>query len=58
MLQCLENATAGAPDSRRSREVFAIRDVLGEVPDLWPLLRTPAFGKPTSSDLSWRLPLG
>ncbi len=45
MLKCLENATAGAPDARRSREVFAIRNVLGEVPDLLPLLHTPALCK-------------
>lgn len=43
MLRCVEKAPASSPNFRRSKEVFAIRDLLGEVPDLWPLLDTPAL---------------
>ena len=37
LLRCLESAT-GDPSSPETPEVFALRDLMGEVPDLWPLL--------------------
>ena len=40
MLQCLEAAPVSGPNFRRSQDVFAIRNLLGEVPGLWPLLDT------------------
>ena len=40
MLQCLEAAPVSGPNFRRSHDVFAIRNLLGEVPGLWPLLDT------------------
>ena len=40
LLCCVENAPASGPNFRRSQEVFAIRNLLGEVPALWPLLVT------------------
>ncbi|HEX8330944.1 MAG TPA: phytanoyl-CoA dioxygenase family protein [Hymenobacter sp.] len=43
MLQCLEAATTNGANFRRSQDLFAIRDLLGEVPALWPLLHTPAL---------------
>jgi len=54
LLECVESAPVCGPNFRRSRELFAIRDLLGEVPGLWPLLNTatlrgllaPFFTKP------------
>jgi hypothetical protein len=43
LLHCLEAAPAAGPNFRRSQDVFAIRNLLGEVPALWPLLDTPAL---------------
>ena len=43
LLACLEAAPAAGPNFRRSQDVFAIRNLLGEIPALWPLLDTPAL---------------
>ncbi|WP_460553185.1 phytanoyl-CoA dioxygenase family protein [Hymenobacter daeguensis] len=43
LLHAIECAPAGGPNFRRSQDVFAIRDLLGEVPALWPLLDTAAL---------------
>lgn len=43
LLHCLEAAPAAGPNFRRSQDVFAIRNLLGEIPALWPLLDTPAL---------------
>ncbi|WP_206680687.1 phytanoyl-CoA dioxygenase family protein [Hymenobacter polaris] len=43
ILACIEAAPAAGPSFRRSQDVFAIRNLLGEVPGLWPLLDTPAL---------------
>ena len=43
LLRCIEDAPASGPNFRRSQEVFAIRALLAEIPDLWPLLDTPAL---------------
>ncbi len=43
LLRSVENAPASGPNFRRSQEVFAIRDLLGEVPGLWPLLATESL---------------
>ena len=43
MLACLESAPAAGSNFRRSQDVFAIRNLLGEIPALWPLLDTPAL---------------
>lgn len=43
LLACLATAPAAGPNFRRSQDVFAIRNLLGEVPALWPLLATPAL---------------
>jgi ectoine hydroxylase-related dioxygenase (phytanoyl-CoA dioxygenase family) len=43
LLRCLESTAASGSNFRRSRELFAIRDLLGEVPALWPLLNTPVL---------------
>ena len=40
VLRCIEEAPVSGPNFRRSQEVFAIRDLLGEVPALWLLLDT------------------
>ncbi|MBO2007478.1 phytanoyl-CoA dioxygenase family protein [Hymenobacter negativus] len=40
LLQAVENAPVSGPNFRRSQEVFAIRNLVGEVPELWPLLAT------------------
>jgi hypothetical protein len=40
LLRCVEEAPTSGPNFRRSQEVFAIRNLLGEVPGLWPLLAT------------------
>ena len=40
LLACIESAPASGPNFRRSQEVFAIRNLLGEVPALGPLLAT------------------
>jgi len=38
LLRVVESAAGSGLNFRRSQEVFAIRDLLGEVPGLWPLL--------------------
>jgi hypothetical protein len=43
LLACIEGAPAASPNFRRSQDVFAIRNLLGEVPALGPLLATPAL---------------
>ena len=43
LLHCLESAPAVGPNFRRSQDVFAIRNLLGQIPALWPLLHTPAL---------------
>ena len=43
LLHCLEAAPAAGPNFRRSQDVFAIRNLLGEVPALGPLLDTAAL---------------
>ena len=43
LLCCIEAAPAAGPNFRRSQDVFAIRNLLGEVPALWPLLDTAAL---------------
>ncbi|WP_426059100.1 phytanoyl-CoA dioxygenase family protein [Hymenobacter sp. B1770] len=40
LLHCIESAPGSGPNFRRSQELFAIRNVVGEVPELWPLLDT------------------
>ncbi|GAA4497430.1 hypothetical protein GCM10023172_12370 [Hymenobacter ginsengisoli] len=41
LLACIESAPAASANFRRSKDVFAIRNLLGEIPSLWPLLDTP-----------------
>ena len=41
LLTCIEGAPAAGPNFRRSQDVFAIRNLLGEIPELLPLLNTP-----------------
>jgi ectoine hydroxylase-related dioxygenase (phytanoyl-CoA dioxygenase family) len=43
LLRTVETAPTSGPNFRRSQEVFAIRNLLGEVPELWPLLHTVAL---------------
>jgi hypothetical protein len=43
LLACIEEAPAAGPNFRRSQDVFAIRNLLGEIPALGPLLATPAL---------------
>jgi len=43
LLACVESAPAAGPNFRRSQDVFAIRNLLGEIPALRPLLATPAL---------------
>jgi hypothetical protein len=43
LLACIEGAPAAGPSFRRSQDVFAIRNLLGEIPALVPLLATPAL---------------
>jgi hypothetical protein len=43
LVRCIEAAPAAGPNFRRSQDVFAIRNLLGEVPALWPLLNTSAL---------------
>ncbi|MGI4740038.1 MAG: phytanoyl-CoA dioxygenase family protein [Janthinobacterium lividum] len=43
LLQCIEGAPAASPNFRRNQDVFAIRNLLSEVPALWPLLDTSAL---------------
>jgi len=43
LLACVESAPAANPNFRRSQDVFAIRNLLGEIPALGPLLATPAL---------------
>ncbi len=45
LLSCIEAAPAAGPNFRRSQDVFAIRNLLGEVPALWPLLDTAPLRK-------------
>ncbi len=43
LLHAVESAPASGPNFRRSQEVFAIRNLLGEVPALGPLLATESL---------------
>lgn len=43
LLACVESAPAANPNFRRSQDVFAMRNLLGEIPALGPLLATPAL---------------
>ena len=43
LLQAVESAAGSGPNFRRSQEVFAIRNLLGEIPGLWPLLDSVAL---------------
>ncbi|GAB3846232.1 phytanoyl-CoA dioxygenase family protein [Hymenobacter terrigena] len=43
LLHAVESVASDGPNFRRSQEVFAIRELLKEIPDLWPLLDTPAL---------------
>ena len=43
LLACVEHAPAASSNFRRSQDVFAIRNLLGEIPALGPLLATPAL---------------
>ena len=43
LLQCIECAPAVGASFRRSQEVFAIRNLVGEIPTLFPLLATRAL---------------
>ncbi|MBJ6142652.1 phytanoyl-CoA dioxygenase family protein [Hymenobacter sp. BT559] len=43
LLHCIEAAPAASPNFRRSQDLFAIRNLLGEIPALWPSLDTPAL---------------
>lgn len=40
LLHCVESTSAASPNFRRNQDVFAIRNLLGEIPALWPLLDT------------------
>lgn len=40
LLHCIESAPVASPNFRRSQEVFAIRNLLGEIAALWSLLDT------------------
>lgn len=42
-LRTVEKAPVSGPNFRRSQEVFAIRNLVGEVPELWPQLHTAAL---------------
>lgn len=41
LLHCIESAPVAGPNFRRSQDVFAIRNLVGEIPELLPLLNTP-----------------
>ncbi|AHJ97281.1 phytanoyl-CoA dioxygenase family protein [Hymenobacter swuensis] len=41
LLRTIESTEANSANFRRNQDVFAIRDLLGEVPQLWPQLLTP-----------------
>ncbi|MDO7849751.1 phytanoyl-CoA dioxygenase family protein [Hymenobacter sp. M29] len=43
LLHAVESSAGSGPNFRRSQEVFAIRELLKEIPSLWPLLETPAL---------------
>jgi hypothetical protein len=43
LLACVESAPAASPNFRRSQDVFAIRNLLGEIPALGPVLANPAL---------------
>jgi len=43
LLACIEQAPAAGPSFRRSQDVFAFRNLMGEVPALWLLLDTSAL---------------
>ena len=43
LLACVEDAPTASPNFRRSQDVFAIRNLLGEIPALRPLLATLAL---------------
>ena len=56
LLDCVENAPAASPNFRRSQDVFAIRNLLGEIPALGPLLATPALRGLLAAAVSSGLP--
>ncbi|WP_071595168.1 phytanoyl-CoA dioxygenase family protein [Hymenobacter aerophilus] len=41
LLRTIESAGSASPNFRRTQDVFAIRDLLSELPALWPQLLTP-----------------
>ena len=43
LLRAVESAVGDGPNVRRSQEVFAIRELLEEIPALWPLLDSAAL---------------
>ena len=43
LLHAVESAAGSGPNFRRSQEVFAIRELLKEIPNLWPLLDSAAL---------------
>ena len=43
LLRGVESAAGNGSNFRRSQEVFAIRELLGEIPGLWPLLDSAAL---------------
>jgi ectoine hydroxylase-related dioxygenase (phytanoyl-CoA dioxygenase family) len=43
LLHCIESVPATSASFRRSQDVFAIRNLLGEIPALWALLDTSAL---------------
>ena len=43
LLQTVTSAPGNGPNFRRNQEASAIRDLLGKVSALWPLLDTAAF---------------
>lgn len=43
LLDCIENSPATSANFRRGQDVFAIRNLLGEIPAMVPLLSTPAL---------------
>ncbi|GAB3636277.1 phytanoyl-CoA dioxygenase family protein [Hymenobacter arcticus] len=43
LLACIEGAPAASANFRRSQDIFAIRNLVGEIPALMPLLNTTAL---------------
>ena len=43
LLSTVESTAGSGSNFRRSQEVFAIRELLKEIPSLWPLLDTPGL---------------